>query len=201
MRGNVRSQSMGFAKSSVEVCRHRLPHANVATMSAGDIPNRTGCPEFRRLLAIERRSFLKVGVLGFAGLTLGELLKFEALAADSKRSRQTSVIILWMRGGPSQHETWDPKPDAPDNVRGEYKAISTALPGVQFTDIVPRMAQELKRYAVLRSWNPRNGSHGTADTYWNHCAFRQGPDGLERAVGVSHGGCESRRDRANRRAS
>jgi len=74
------------------------------------MPNRYGCAEFRRLLAMERRSFLKMGVLGLAGLSLADLLKAEAAAAARGKpiSRERSVIILWMRGGPSQHETWDP---------------------------------------------------------------------------------------------
>lgn len=89
--------------------------------------NRIGCSEFRRLLEIERRSFLKVDVLGMTGLALADLLKLEALGATGK-SRDTSVIILWMRGGPSQHETWDPKPEAPVEYCGAFRAMLTHVP-------------------------------------------------------------------------
>ena len=82
-----------------------------------------GCPEFRRNLAIDRRGFVKAGALGMAGLSLTDLLKTEALAGSAKASRNKSVIILWKRGGPSQHETWDPKPDAPQEYRGAFGAI------------------------------------------------------------------------------
>jgi len=132
-------------------------------MSAGDISNRFGCPEFRRLLAMERRSFLKVGVLGFAGLTLGELLKFEALAADPKRSRQTSVIILWMRGGPSQHETWDPKPEAPVEYRGGFSAMPTKVPGIQICDLLPMSARIMDKWSIIRSLYHTDAGHSTGD--------------------------------------
>ena len=71
---------------------------------------RRGCAEFEQRM--QRRSFLQAGALGVMGLSLPQLLKLEAQAATDAR-KSHSVIILWMRGGPSQHETWDPKPDAP----------------------------------------------------------------------------------------
>ncbi|HMC27541.1 MAG TPA: DUF1501 domain-containing protein, partial [Verrucomicrobiae bacterium] len=102
-------------------------------------PNRYGCAEFRRLLAMERRSFLKMGLLGLAGLSLTDLLKAEAaaIAKGKPLSRERSVIILWMRGGPSQHETWDPKPEAPIEYRGEFGATPTKVPGIQICDLLP----------------------------------------------------------------
>ena len=73
--------------------------------------------------------------------------------------------MIWTRGGTSHHDTFDPKPNAPASVRGEFGVIDTAIPGVQFTEIVPNMAKNLDRFAVLRGWNPKNGSHGMADQY------------------------------------
>ena len=103
------------------------------TASRGE---RIGCPEFRRSLRAglpSRRGLLRAGVLGAAGLSLSQLLRVEARAAEAGKSpnRRSSVIILWMRGGPAQHETWDPKPDAPAEYRGEFGAIRTAVPGIQ----------------------------------------------------------------------
>src|SRR6185503_15721370 len=111
--------------------------------------NRIGCPEFRRVLAMERRSFLKVGLLGLAGLSLGDLLRFEGRAATTgpAPSRATSVIILWMRGGPSQHETWDPKPEAPIEYRGEFGAIPTNVPGIQLCEFLPMSARIMDKWS------------------------------------------------------
>src|SRR5205085_371486 len=72
-------------------------------------------------------------------------------------------ILIWTNGGTSHHDTFDPKPDAPAVVRGEFNTIASAVPGVRFTEIMPRLSRELHRYAVLRSLNPRNGSHGSAN--------------------------------------
>jgi hypothetical protein len=76
-----------------------------------------------------------------------------------------NCILIWTRGGTSHHDTFDPKPDAPVSVKGEFGVIDTAVPGVKFTEIVPHMARELNRYGLLRGWNPQNGSHGTADQW------------------------------------
>jgi uncharacterized protein (DUF1501 family) len=115
---------------------------------------------------IERRAFLKLGALAGLGLSLPAL--FAAKQAQARQGRKTddvNCILIWTRGGTSHHDTFDPKPDAPANVRGEFKVIDTAVPGVKFTEILPRMARELKRYALLRSWNPKNAGHGVADQY------------------------------------
>ncbi|QDT81100.1 hypothetical protein Mal35_45780 [Gimesia maris] len=71
----------------------------------------SACSEFRKTLRFNRRGFLKAGGLGLTGLSLPDLLSHEAHAGPAAR-KENSVIILWMRGGPSQHETWDPKPNA-----------------------------------------------------------------------------------------
>ena len=114
---------------------------------------------------VSRRSLLKVGALSGLGLTLPHLLGAQSVAADQKLPADRNCILIWTRGGTSHHDTFDPKPNAPVSVRGEFGVIDTAIPGIQFTEIVPNMARELKRFAVLRSWNPQNGSHGTADQY------------------------------------
>ncbi|MGE3407115.1 MAG: DUF1501 domain-containing protein [Pirellulales bacterium] len=111
-----------------------------------------------------RRDFLRVGALTGLGLSLPNLLA----ARQKARAAQTPVkdvncILIWTLGGTSHHDTFDPKPQAPQAVRGEYSFIDTAVPGVQFTEIVPRLARELNRFSLLRSWNPQNGSHGAAD--------------------------------------
>jgi uncharacterized protein (DUF1501 family) len=115
---------------------------------------------------LRRRDFLKVGALSGLGLALPAVFaQKQALAKEGRGGRDVNCILIWTRGGTSHHDTFDPKPDAPASVRGEFRAIDTAVPGVKFTEIVPRLARELNRYAVLRSWNPRNAGHGVADQY------------------------------------
>jgi uncharacterized protein (DUF1501 family) len=115
---------------------------------------------------ISRRNLLQVGALGGLGVTLPGVLANEAQAKPSRGSaNKMNCIVVWTHGGTSHHDTYDPKPDAPLNIKGEFNVIDTAIPGVKFTEVTPRMAQYADRFALLRSWNPLNGSHGTADAY------------------------------------
>lgn len=121
----------------------------------------------RECKGVSRRNFLQIGALAGLGLSLPQLLAAKAHAAASRggSGKNVNCILIWTRGGTSHHDTFDPKPEAPVSVRGEFGVIDTPLPGVKFTEVAPRMAQELGRYALLRSWNPANGSHGTADQW------------------------------------
>ena len=97
-------------------------------MSQGERANRIGCAEFRRNLAMDRRGFVKAGALGLGGLSLANLMRAEeAVKNHDAISNDKCVIILWKRGGASQHETWDPKPDAPQEYRGSFGAMSTKV--------------------------------------------------------------------------
>ena len=103
---------------------------------------RIGCDGFHKVLradAISRRGLLKAGVISIAGLSLSQLLRSEAVfaAAGGSPKKLNSVIILWMRGGPAQHETWDPKPDAPEEYRGEFGHINTKVPGIIINEFLP----------------------------------------------------------------
>ena len=113
-----------------------------------------------------RRSFLQLGTLAGLGISLPTVLQHQQmLAAENKKSSEVNCILLWTRGGTSHHDTFDPKPKAPTSVRGEFQVIDTATPGVLFSDIVPNLAKHQKRFALLRGWNPQNGSHGSADQW------------------------------------
>jgi hypothetical protein len=129
------------------------------------MPTRLGCPEFRRLMRVNRRGFLTAGLLGTAGFALADLLRIEARAAAQGQSpkRERSVIILWMRGGPSQHETWDPKPDAPIEYRGEFGAMSTSVPGIQICDLLPMSARIMHKWSIIRSLHHQDAGHSTGD--------------------------------------
>lgn len=123
------------------------------------------CPEFRRQLG--RRDFLKASLLGGAGLSLPNLLRLEAQAASSGKSvnRTKSVMILWMRGGPSQHDMWDPKPDAPAEIRGEFRPIATNVSGIQLSELLPLSAKMMDKWSILRSVAHRaeDGNVGHSD--------------------------------------
>jgi hypothetical protein len=117
----------------------------------------------RTCAGVSRRHLLSVGTLTGLGLSLPTLLRARRAAAGQSPARGANCILIWTQGGTSHHDTFDPKPLAPVNVRGEFGAIPTATPGVFFSEIVPRLAKEQKRFALLRGWNPQNGSHGVAD--------------------------------------
>src|SRR5947209_13915699 len=94
-------------------------------------------------MAISRRSFLHTSAVTTAGLAAGPLF--------ANRRRDMNCIYLMLVGSPSQLDTWDPKPDAPANVRSQYRPIATRIPGVQFTELFPKMAAAADRFAVVRS--------------------------------------------------
>jgi hypothetical protein len=121
-----------------------------------------GCADFRRQLTPDRRSFLKAGVLGATGLGLAELLRHEA-RAGSASGRKPSVIILWMRGGPSHIDMWDPKPDAPAEYRGEFGVVKTRVPGVLLSDLLPMSAQAMHRWSIVRSLCHNDAGHSSGD--------------------------------------
>ena len=116
---------------------------------------------------LSRRSFLQIGTLAGFGMSLPLFLRSrQALAKTNAASaKDVNCILIWTHGGTSHHDTLDPKPSAPASVRGEFGAIDTAIPGIQFSEICPNMAAGLKRFAVLRGWNPKNGSHGMAEAW------------------------------------
>jgi hypothetical protein len=111
---------------------------------------------------VSRRTFLRVGGLATFGLGLDTFLRVQA-AKPARDRKSISCILLWMQGGPSHHDTFDPKPDAPAEVRGEFKTIPTTLPGVHVAEHLPMLARLTDRYSIIRGHDPKNGSHGTAD--------------------------------------
>jgi hypothetical protein len=111
---------------------------------------------------VSRRSFLRVGALGALGLGLPDFLRAKAAQAPD---RDVSCILLWLQGGISHIDSFDPKPEAPTEIRGDFGAIATKVPGILLCDPLPRLASVQDQYAILRSLNPKNGSHGVADAY------------------------------------
>lgn len=120
-----------------------------------------GCEDLRKTLRPHRRSFLRAGVLGAAGLGLADLLRHDARAAASAKPR--SVIILWMRGGPSHLDMWDPKPDAPAEYRGEFGVKPTTVPGILLSDLLPQCGQIMSNWSIVRSLHHHDAGHSSGD--------------------------------------
>ena len=98
-----------------------------------------------------RRWFLQTGLTGVAGLTLPGLLRCRAEGAALAGADRKAVILIWLSGGPSHLDTWDPKPDAPAEVRGPFRCIATRVPGVRISEHLPLQAGIMDRLAVVRS--------------------------------------------------
>jgi len=117
---------------------------------------------------ISRRQLLATTV-GTCGLSLPAVLQLKYAAArstDATGGRASRCILLYCWGGMSHHETWDPKPGAPKEVRGEFSPVSTATPGIQIGEHLPRLAQQTEKLAIIRSIHHDDSAHGRG-MYWN----------------------------------
>jgi hypothetical protein len=118
-----------------------------------------------------RRDLLKLGVGAFLGMGFTDLLRQRAqaaqaaLAAGKASPGKVNCILLWLDGGPSHFETFDPKPDAPTEVRGEFKPIKTAVPGTYFSEVIPKLASAADRFTVIRSVCHKDPNHGGGNHY------------------------------------
>jgi hypothetical protein len=110
---------------------------------------------------VGRRSTLKAGLAGLAGLTLPNLLRAqaEAAAVGQSTSGNKAVILLWMTGGPSHIDTWDVKPEAPPEIRGPFGNIATKLPGIRLCEFLPKQAAMLDKLTIIRSVDCRFSNH------------------------------------------
>ena len=127
---------------------------------------RTDCEGFHR------RDFLQIGTAGMLGLSLPAVLAAEAqaklnpdLTGNLPRAKAKSVILVWLAGGPATIDMWDNKPEAPEGIRGEFKSIATNVPGVQFAETLPKMAQVMDKISVVRSLHHTIPSHGPATIF------------------------------------
>lgn len=116
-------------------------------------------------LPLTRRRLIQVGGVSALGLTLPQLLHARAAAGASPTTRATekSCIFICLYGGASQIDTWDLKPDAPAEIRGPYKPIATATPGVRITELMPRLARLSNRYCLIRSMTHHQADHTRAN--------------------------------------
>jgi hypothetical protein len=135
---------------------------------------------------LTRREWLRAGGLSGLGLSLPALLRAEqnptahaaapslSSALGSTFGKAKNCIFLWLQGGPPQHETFDPKPDAPAEIRGPFKPINTNVPGVRFCELLPRTARHADKLAVIRSLSTRDDNHDVSG-YWLLTGYPYGP--------------------------
>src|SRR5262245_18409285 len=114
----------------------------------------------RTCQGVTRRAFLQAGASSVLGLSLADRLR----AGNSSDGSAKAVVLLWLWGGPSQLDTWDPKPDAPLEFRGPFAAIPTRTSGLRFGELFPRMAARSDRFAIIRSLTTQSIDHGVAGT-------------------------------------
>jgi hypothetical protein len=136
---------------------------------------------------ISRREWLRVGGLSVLGLPLADLLRgaeppstplpaprLSKGLQGATFGRAKNIIFLWLQGGPPQHETFDPKPDAPAEIRGPFKPIATNVPGIRFCELLPRTARLADKLAVIRSLATNDDNHDVSG-YWVLTGYPYGP--------------------------
>lgn len=121
---------------------------------------------YRNCESVTRRDCLRLGLGALMGGGLVDALRLRSQAAiDGVTRRPTSCIMIWMDGGPSHYETFDPKPEAPKEIRGSYKPIDTKIPGVQFSEHMTRLASIADKLTIVRSIRHNQGNHGAGNHY------------------------------------
>lgn len=142
-------------------------------------PFKTNC------VGLGRRDFIQLGLRGAFGLGMCDLLRLQAKAggaspAPSAKRQDINCILVWMDGGPSHYESFDPKPDAPSEIRGEFKPIATKIPGIQFSECVPKLAGVADKCTILRSITHKDPNHGGG----NHFMMTGAPTPVPVACGA-----------------
>jgi hypothetical protein len=114
---------------------------------------------------VSRRDFLRVGALAPVGLSLARLLSAERALGAGGKARAKSVILVYLGGGISHHDSFDPKPDAIEEIRGKYKGTATNVPGLHIGELLPQMAKVMDKVALIRSGSHENDHHETASNW------------------------------------
>ncbi len=117
---------------------------------------------------VSRRALLQLGCAGLGSVESfwGNWLSLAAAGVNEQKQRAKSVILIFNCGAPSHTDLWDMKPDAPDNIRGIFQPISTNVPGIQISELLPRMAQRADKLAIVRTVHHTHGAHNSG-MYWS----------------------------------
>src|SRR5262245_9988094 len=142
-----------------------------------------------------RRSFLKIGGLGLAGISLPQLMKAEQAAG--MRSSHKSVILIYLVGGPPHQDMFDLKPDAPAEIAGPWRPIATNVTGIQICEAFPRLAQRMDKMVIVRSLVGNQADHDAVQVYNGFHPRKLKPNGGWPQFGSAVAKVLS--DRANRR--
>ena len=138
------------------------------------VPGQSGKDVCDQGLGVTRRDLLRFGGSGMLGLSLGTMFSLQARAKETSGrvgspgwAKAKSIIMVYLQGGPSHLDLWDPKDGVPDNVRSAFKPIATKLPGVQFTEVLPKLAQVNDKFTMIRSmsYTPNGLFNHTAAIY------------------------------------
>ena len=138
------------------------------------VPGQAGKDLCDPQLGVTRRDILRVGGSGLLGLGLGSMLELQAVSARGAEAsrgpgwgKAKSIIMVYLQGGPSHLDLWDPKENVPDNVRSVFKPIATKVPGIQVTEILPKLAQITDKFTFIRSmsYTPNGLFNHTAAIY------------------------------------
>ena len=124
---------------------------------------KAGCLTITKEL-LKRRHFLRVGSLSLLGINLSQYLELKTLMAESgndlkRKATAEACVVIWLEGGPSQVDTWDPKPNS------NFKPISTNIPGIQISELLPRIAKHMDKLALIRSVHTKENNHGQGTYY------------------------------------
>src|SRR5437773_9508841 len=126
-------------------------------------------PGARLCDGVTRREIVQIGSLGFAGLSLRGLLAAGEAKQQPKSLRSggkaKSCMVLFLMGGPPQHSTWDPKPNAPAEIRGDFAPIASAVPGIHVGELMPRLARWTDKLAILRAVSTGDNAHSSSGYY------------------------------------
>jgi hypothetical protein len=125
----------------------------------------SGSTLLRRCDGVSRREFVRVGGLAALGLGLADHFAARPACAEARVASARRCILIWLDGGPSHLETFDPKPDAPSEVRGPLKSIATSVPGIQLSEVLPQTAARMEHCAILRSVTSPLGEHNLGTHY------------------------------------
>ena len=139
------------------------------------VPGPAGKDLCDRNLGVTRRDILRVGGSGLLGMSLGSLFQLQAASAREAGSRiggpgwgkAKSIILVYLQGGPSHIDLWDPKDNVPENVKSAFKTVASRVPGISFTEILPKLSQIVDKYTLIRSmsYTPNGLFNHTAAIY------------------------------------
>lgn len=160
---------------------HTASQRHQADHQAGLARNALQPPPRDTVRVGSRRWFLQTGLAGLAGLSLGDMLRLQAgtTGVPSSNRDPRAVILFWLSGGPSQIDTWDPKPDAPQEIRGPYRTIATSVPGVRICEHLPLQARLMNKLTVVRSVDCSASNHTPITMQAGNPLARRTSDGRE----------------------